>query len=203
MICQAPIQQARSGGLDTIRGHIMKKATKGALAAVAGGSLLLGGAGTLAYWTDTSTVAGGSITGGTLSLVDPTCTWKLEHTGGTTIDPILPAAIRLVPGDTATETCTSTITATGQNLKATLGVTGGTDANGNPLASAITPVASYKVGTVDTQAAITSADDGKTLTATIVLAFPFGATADNTTNGGLTETVTSYVITATQVDDIS
>lgn len=180
----------------------MNKATKGALAAVAGGSLLLGGAGTLAYWTDTSTVAGGSITGGTLSLVDPTCTWKLEHTGGTTIDPILPAAIRLVPGDTATETCTSTITATGQNLAADLTVSGGTDADGNALASAITPVASYTVGGVANQGRITSADSGDTLVATIVLAFPFG-TEDNTSNGGLTEAVTSYVITATQVDDIS
>ena len=32
----------------------MKNATKGALAAAAAGSLLLGGAGSLAYWTGTS-----------------------------------------------------------------------------------------------------------------------------------------------------
>ncbi len=46
----------------------MKKTTKGALAAVAGGSLLFGGAGSLAYWTGESTVTGDSIESGTLDL---------------------------------------------------------------------------------------------------------------------------------------
>ena len=47
----------------------MKKSTKGALAAAAAGSLLLGGAGSLAYWTDAETVGGGSIASGHLKLL--------------------------------------------------------------------------------------------------------------------------------------
>ncbi len=39
----------------------MKKSTKGALAAAAAGSLLLGGAGSLAYWTDAESITGTSI----------------------------------------------------------------------------------------------------------------------------------------------
>lgn len=180
----------------------MNKATKGALAVAAGGSLLLGGAGTLAYWTDTSTVTGGNITGGTLSLVDPTCSWTLAHSGGATLTNVDPTTIRLVPGDTATQTCTSTITATGQFIKAALTVTGGADDNSTTIEEEITPVASYKVGGVASQATITSADTGKILEATIVLAFPFGV-EDNDSNGAIVQTVSDYVITATQVNSVA
>lgn len=175
----------------------MKKATKGALAAVAGGTLLLGGAGTLAYWTDTSTVTGGNIAGGTLSLGTPTCAWTIAHQGGAPVafDPLSGS---LVPGDVATQSCTSTIVATGQNLVADLAVAGGTDADSNALEDAITPAASFLVdgGSVN---AITSANDGDVLTSTLVLDFPFG-TEDNDTNNGLSIAVTDYVITATQRD---
>ena len=50
----------------------MNKASKGALAALAAGVLLLGGAGSLAFWTDTAEVAGGAINSGELSLTDTT-----------------------------------------------------------------------------------------------------------------------------------
>lgn len=179
----------------------MKKTIKGALAVTAAGTLLLGGAGTLAYWTDASTVNGGTITGGTLSLVDPTCTWKLAHTGATTRENIDPLTIRLVPGDTATQTCTSTVTSTGQNLAANLTVTTPLTDSGT-LASTLTPVATFTVGG-ETVTRITSADDGEALATTVVVAFPFGATADNTTNGAKTEVLSDYVITATQVDSVA
>ena len=42
----------------------MKKSTKGAVAAAAAGVLLLGGAGSLAYWTADGAADGGSITAG-------------------------------------------------------------------------------------------------------------------------------------------
>ena len=45
----------------------MKQATKGALVAVTAGALLLGGAGTLAYWNVTPVVTGGTISFGTFT----------------------------------------------------------------------------------------------------------------------------------------
>ena len=181
----------------------MKKTTKGALAAAAAGSIMLGGAGTLAYWTDTSTSPGGTITGGTLSLVDPTCTWELEHLGTTTVTGIAQADIddvRLVPGDTATQTCESTITATGDNLAADLTVTDPFTDSGT-LSSAITVTPSFKVG----GAAVTRIDSdnsGDTLQTVVEVDFPFG-TADNSTNGAKTEVIPDFVVTATQVNDLT
>ena len=58
----------------------MKKATKGALAVTAAGALLLGGAGTLAYWNDVQGVTGGTISSGHLKLTPGTCDgWKLNN----------------------------------------------------------------------------------------------------------------------------
>ncbi len=51
----------------------MKKATKGAIAAAGAGVLLLGGAGTLAYWTADGAAAGSDITAGDLDLTAGTC----------------------------------------------------------------------------------------------------------------------------------
>lgn len=44
----------------------MKKSTKGAIAAAAAAVLLLGGGTTLAYWTASVDIAGGTITAGEL-----------------------------------------------------------------------------------------------------------------------------------------
>ncbi|MDI9944213.1 alternate-type signal peptide domain-containing protein [Rhodococcus sp. 1.20] len=47
----------------------MKKQTKGAIAAAAAGALLLGGAGSLAVWSDSADVSGGGpVTSGALDL---------------------------------------------------------------------------------------------------------------------------------------
>ena len=51
----------------------MKKSTKGAVAAGAAAVLLLGGAGTLAFWNADGTAEGGTLTAGTLELTDLTC----------------------------------------------------------------------------------------------------------------------------------
>jgi alternate signal-mediated exported protein len=177
----------------------MKKSTKGALAAAAAGSLLLGGAGSLAYWTATGTVGTTTITSGNLGLSNPDCdpgvgtaaVWTID--GGTAFNP---ATDTIVPGDVLTEVCTFTVTASGKHLVADITTTGGTDAGGNALETAITPVASY---TVNNAAAtqVTSANNGHTLKATVSVTFPKGAAADETTKN-LTETLTDYVITLTQ-----
>ena len=48
----------------------MKKSTKGALAATTAGVLLLGGAGSLAFWSDS--IGGSTISSGHISLDDTT-----------------------------------------------------------------------------------------------------------------------------------
>ena len=57
----------------------MKKSTKGALAAAAAGTLLLGGAGTYAFWTDTATVDGGDIASGSITLSSVVCADDWTH----------------------------------------------------------------------------------------------------------------------------
>ncbi|MDV7133197.1 alternate-type signal peptide domain-containing protein [Williamsia muralis] len=107
----------------------MKKQTKAAAAAGAGAILLLGGAGSLAYWNDSSSTPDAAISSGTLSLDDCTGdgTWTDVNHGGTTITDI--DAFRIVPGDVVSYTCETAVNATGDNLTATLtadvgGVTG-------------------------------------------------------------------------------
>ena len=174
----------------------MNKTTKGALAAGAASVLLLGGAGSLAYWTAQGTVTGGSISSGELKLSAPTCDgWKLDGAGGNTA--YTAGTTKVVPGDSITNTCTYTITASGAHLSADLAVTGGTTGTGNALATALSPVASYKVGTTDTQAKITSADNNKVLTSTVTVTLPYGSAGDNATQN-LSATLSDFVVTATQ-----
>ena len=185
----------------------MNKTSKGAVAAAAAGVLLLGGAGSLAYWTDTGTVAGGTISSGELTLTNADCdpapavgatgsVWTLDG-GTTTFDP---TTEKIVPGDTLTKVCTYTITASGTHLTAALAVSTPTYTNtqANALSTTLTPntVATYKVGGLD-QVTITSADSGETLEVTVVVAFPEGVTSSNTTQG-LSAMLSDITMTATQ-----
>src|SRR6476469_7105752 len=103
----------------------MKNATKGALAAAAAGSLLLGGAGSLAYWTGTGNVTGGSIQSGTFTLGSPNCTtgtnhdWQYDNGDTFTIGT---SGSKVVPGDSISKICTLTLTMTGDHIGATIGV---------------------------------------------------------------------------------
>src|SRR5690606_22056841 len=88
----------------------------------AGIALLLGGAGTLAYWNSSATLADVSITSGTLTVASAGGNWSTS-----------PA--KWVPGDTFTYSDTLTINATGDNLKAELtidpaSITGDADLKG-------------------------------------------------------------------------
>ena len=179
----------------------MRKATKGVLATTGGVLILLAGvAGTLAAWTDSKTIAGGNISSGHLAIVtDATNTgcgaWKLDngeqapftYTSG---DPI-------VPGDVLTRDCAYTVRATGNHLRATVGISAvnfsGTDGNlGGKLTAQVssvklngTPVTSF-----------TEADNGATLTANVTVTFD--STAGNTTQN-LSTVFDSLTLTATQV----
>lgn len=174
----------------------MKKSTKGALAAAAAGTLLLGGAGSLAFWNATATVDGSTVNAGSLNLVegeDNCSNWVLDS-GEDVEGADLTGTI--VPGDQLTKTCTYTIDATGDHLRATLGATGG-DESGD-LADDVTVTPTFVVDG-NTVTEITEANHGDTLTATIVLDFPYGV-EDNDSQGESVN-LSDYVVTATQVHD--
>jgi alternate signal-mediated exported protein len=173
----------------------MKKSTKGAIAAAAGGVLLLGGAGTLAYWSENATVNGTTVESGHLSLINNTCpaaTWELDNGGGA-----VTSATRIVPGDSVSTTCTFGIEGEGDHFDdVTLGVTAPTYSSSNALTTALQTSATYSgsvSGPLTTPATVAT---GETVTADITLTFPTtvtGSTAEN-----LTATLQNVTVTATQ-----
>ncbi len=179
----------------------MNKNTKGALAASAAAVLLLGGAGSLAYWNDTASVAGGSINSGTLNLDSSSCTtagWKVTNTArGVTDQAFNPTTGSIVPGDTLTKTCTVAVTATGANLKASLAATGGATTASTMASSAYSVTGSFKIGSTAISS-VTSADTNKTIDAVITVAFPFGTSVDNVSKLKTVQ-FDNFTVTATQV----
>lgn len=95
----------------------MNKLAKGAIAGAAGVALLLGGAGTFAYWNSSVGVAGGTVTAGDLKIVDDGTPGVWKDHNGNTIDI---ATYKIVPDETITYTDDLTVTAVGNNLTATL-----------------------------------------------------------------------------------
>jgi alternate signal-mediated exported protein len=178
----------------------MHKSTKGALAAAAAGALLLGGAGSLAYWNSSQTVSGGSISSGTLTLTQETgqsCTdWTLDAAGGPTA--YTPGTTLVVPGDVITKTCDYTVNASGAHLSANLTMDGTSITGSNALSAALTPGATYALdgSTVASGDAITSADDGAVLSAAITVTFDSSTTG--VTAQGLTAGLDDIVVTLQQ-----
>lgn len=82
----------------------MNKFAKGSVAAGAGILLLLGGAGTLAYWNSQADLNGGTIDAGALTLTADDGTWD-------------PAISLWVPGDSASYKTTLTLEAAGDNIQ--------------------------------------------------------------------------------------
>ena len=113
----------------------MNKLVKGAVATAAGVALLMGGAGTFAYWNDSVGVSGATITAGNLKVADSGTagTWTVLKNGslGTgAIGTVGASAVAVSdistfvasPGDTLTYTKTVRITASGNNLTAKLAI---------------------------------------------------------------------------------
>ncbi|MEJ7634287.1 alternate-type signal peptide domain-containing protein [Aeromicrobium sp.] len=150
----------------------MKKSTKGAAAAAIAGILLLGGAGTLAYWTADTDVDGGDIASGKISLSTPDCGdgWTfdaLEDEAGEAYG----AGDSLVPGDVISKVCTFDITAVGNHLRASLEVTDASFTPANDLSADITADATYTIGGTAIPSEITETSNGSTVTATISVTF--------------------------------
>lgn len=93
----------------------MNKMAKGAIATAAGVVLLIGGGGTLAWWSDTAESKAGTIATGDLDLHADNNSWSLQNGG--TIDI---ATYKMVPGDVLVFTQDVDITVKGNNLAADL-----------------------------------------------------------------------------------
>lgn len=152
----------------------MKKSTKGALAAGAAAALLLGGAGTLAYWTADATVDGGTLNAGNITLEAADCE-SFVHTDGSPVTLI-------VPGDTVTADCDVTLTLEGDNIGAELTIEEASFAStefGDEL--------SVGVALVDgADAAIPAEFEGADtyeVTARITAVFPYGTEVNNDSKG--------------------
>ncbi len=92
----------------------MNKATKGALAIGAAVVLMLGGAGSLAYWQSTAATDAANFTMGNLAVTaNDDAEWTQD---GEAIDP---ETALLIPGDTVTYTQTFDVDATGDGLLVT------------------------------------------------------------------------------------
>lgn len=182
----------------------MKKSTKGVLAASAAAVVLMGGAGSLAYWTDSVNIPGGTIETGELKLAagaTNSCTstdWELKTGASSTVP--LGTTNKLVPGDELTKTCNYKVVAKGKNLKATLTV---------PQNIEITPTttsASFQMPVVaDIQlnnaaiaagpGNITEANDGQTISVKLTVTMPFGTdeTAGTKVNANDTQKITGQL----------
>lgn len=186
----------------------MNKTIKGAGAAVAAGVLLFGGAGSLAFWSASESVAGGSISSGELKLTETSCdaTWSLN--GGTYTDPVADdpgttevdetdAGTLIVPGDTLTKSCSYTIEAAGENLSADLTVTAPAESGAAGLTEEVDTSGAFTVNGA-TATTITEENDGQPLVATITVDFPFGV--EDNGSQDLTAALDAYTVTATQTN---
>ena len=159
----------------------MKKTTAAAVAAAVGAALLLGGAGTLAYWSDTETSATQTISSGSLDLGTLSDgTWTV--TNGSVVNAAYTGAI--VPGDKLTKTVNIPVTLSGQNINATLAVTTpavntAPNLSNADLASALTVSVASVGGDAGASKTFTGAKTATpTVPVVITVEFPFGTTAD-------------------------
>ena len=167
----------------------MEKSTKGALAATAAGLLLVGGAGSLAYWNATGSMNGGAVQSGKLALTNPgPQVWTING------KPMTGDAI--VPGDVLEFTGSFEIEAVGDDLQAMVGVSGA-DRTGGLAPFVLDNVDATIDGKTVTQ--VTSADDGKTIDVRATVDFPFGTAVDNASQDKKLD-LSAVAITLTQTD---
>lgn len=170
------------------------KTAKGTLAAAAAAVLLLGGVGTLAYWTDEESTPGTTINTGHLDLTDLDCGTGWTIDGGTAYTTQL-----LVPGDTLTKTCDAEIDIAGAHFStADFTVTVPSDLTGNAalLAELATPDIDVTLnGTPQASATGVAVADGDDVQVAVTIDWPYGV-EDNDANvvGGVSATLDQMTV---------
>ncbi|SDS29155.1 alternate-type signal peptide domain-containing protein [Microlunatus soli] len=174
----------------------MRKHTKGAIAAGFAAVLLLGGASTLAYWSDSATGAGGKINSGSMSLTaGQSGDWTYAGT-----DDVVGA---IVPGDSIQKTFDFTISADGDHLKAALDTPDSVNvtATGSPTTLKLDVESSFQIDGAAAPATITEANDGDVVTATVTVDFPYGSeTVNGNDTQNLEASLDDITVWLTQVD---
>jgi alternate signal-mediated exported protein len=103
----------------------MNKMIKGSVAGATGIVLLMGGFGTYALWSDSTSVDQNTLQSGALDITGTgTATWADISSTGAVNGSWDPASDKMVPGDTVRLTQPVTIDASGKNLKVRFKVTG-------------------------------------------------------------------------------
>jgi alternate signal-mediated exported protein len=178
----------------------MKKSTKAAVATGAAAVLLMGGAGTLAYWTDKDDVQGGTLTSGNLDLVVDDCStaaWTYADSEGTG------AVTKIVPGDIVEKDCTGTLSGEGDHLFADIVVDDSTlpafSLGSDPLTVEVVTTAPVAPGE---HIAVTPT--GVDVAFTIKVTYPYGSEQNDSQDQSVTLGTTaldSINVLATQVHD--
>ncbi|HTL42175.1 MAG TPA: alternate-type signal peptide domain-containing protein [Pseudolysinimonas sp.] len=188
----------------------MNKLVKGAVAGAAGIILLMGGAGSLAYWND-SAVAGpasgsNTITAGTLSITAQNAgSWTkamYNNAGTQTVAPAAVAslsAVRVVPGNRLVYTQTFNVVGTGDDLFFTISSTNGA-VSAATAGSADTALASAINGSSSTAFAVSSVTGG-TVVATGVTSGVYKVSSNAGTASTVTVTWTINVPFGAAVDN--
>jgi alternate signal-mediated exported protein len=148
----------------------MNNKVKGALAAGAAGILLLGGLGSLAAWSDSTTSDPGILSSGELSLDEPTAGAWFDVTTVPAGESIDIAAFDIVPGDVVEYRASVVVQAEGDNLSATLTA----DGSGIVAPTALSPYISTEVAANIGSAAVTTItedNDGQTIDFVVTVAF--------------------------------
>ena len=178
----------------------MNRTYKGALAAGGAAVLLLGGLGTLAYWSDSQDVTGTGITSGELKLGAPDCGtgWTLD--GGTVFTTQL-----LVPGDVITKTCTLDLVATGVHVAADLSISTADWAAGSAtaLTDELSASAVFTVGGATTTRVTEADDTGVTDEIEAVIEVTFTGTSATNASQALSATLDTITVSAVQDHDAS
>jgi len=206
----------------------MNKLVKGAIAGAAGIVLLMGGAGSLAYWNDSTNAGPGagsnSITAGTLTVTAVNAgSWTKGFynasnvlVGSVGAVPTL-SAVRVVPGNRLVYTQSFNIVGTGDDLYFTIGSTAGAVTAASAAAADVALAAqinasgttAFSVSGVTGGTVVASTTPGtykvssnagtpSTVTVTWTVDFPFGASALNTAKTGAIS-LSQGAITLTQV----
>jgi len=162
----------------------MNKIAQGAVAAGLGVALLLGGGATLAYWNDSETVSGATITAGSLDIAPSATAPTWTVTNGSVLNQPISAigTFRMVPGDTVTYRASYTVAAVGDNLRVQASL--GTASLTGDLADRLSATTTVAVGSGSATLGPVTVVNGDTLNVTVTITWPFGDSTSITPDNG-------------------
>lgn len=174
----------------------MKKSTTAAVAAGVGFVLLLGGAGTLAYWSDSDDSTRETIASGTLDLGTPAVgAWSVRHGAADTTPEAYTGPV--VPGDILTKTIDVPVTMIGQNLAADLVVSSPSVINQTSANAGLVDALKIQIVSVDgktgTAASVTAASNKMSVPVVVSVTLP--AESTNTAEAQSLEFGVEYTLT--------